>query len=133
MPAPILRCAAPSMPQSHGFAHLRMGAVAQMPHARREIVRSDEQAVHAVDCLFIGPNDLAASMGHLGNSAHPEVRGAIDAAIARIRATGKCAGILASVEADARHWLALGCLFVGVGNDAGILARQTEALAAKFK
>ena len=90
-------------------------------------------AVDGVDGLFIGPNDLAASMGHLGNSAHPEVRGAIDAAIARIRATGKCAGILASVEADARHWLALGCLFVGVGNDAGILARQTEALAAKFK
>ena len=68
-----------------------------------------------------------------GDNAHPDVRAAIDEAIGRIRAAGKAPGILAGVEADARHWLALGCLFVGVGNDAGVLARQTEALAAKFK
>jgi 4-hydroxy-2-oxoheptanedioate aldolase len=90
-------------------------------------------AVDGVDGLFIGPSDLAADLGHLGNNAHPDVRAAIDEAIGRIRAAGKAPGILAGVEADARHWLALGCLFVGVGNDAGVLARQTEALAAKFK
>jgi 4-hydroxy-2-oxoheptanedioate aldolase len=90
-------------------------------------------AVDGIDGLFIGPSDLAASLGHLGDNAHADVRAAIDAAIRRICATGKCAGILAPIEADARHWLELGCLFVGVGNDAGILARQTEALAAKFK
>ena len=90
-------------------------------------------AVEGVDGLFIGPSDLAASMGHLGDNGHPDVRVEIEHAIQRIRATGKCAGILAPIEADARHWLELGCLFVGVGNDTGILARQTEALAAKFK
>ncbi len=58
---------------------------------------------------------------------------AIDDAIRRIRATGKIAGILAPVEADTRHWLDLGCLLVAVGSDVGILARQSEALAAKFK
>jgi 4-hydroxy-2-oxoheptanedioate aldolase len=90
-------------------------------------------AVDGVDGLFIGPSDLAADMGHLGNSAHPDVRAAIDQAIPRIVKTGKFAGILAPVEADARRWMALGCLFVAVGSDAGILARQSEALAAKFK
>jgi len=90
-------------------------------------------AIDGVDGLFIGPNDLAADLGHLGDHAHPEVRAAIDDAIVRMRAAGKAPGILTGVEADARHWLALGCLFVGVGNDAGVLARQTEALAAKFK
>jgi 2-keto-3-deoxy-L-rhamnonate aldolase RhmA len=90
-------------------------------------------AVDGVDALFIGPSDLAASMGHLGDSGHTDVRREIDRAILRIRATGKCAGILAPIEADARHWLEIGCQFVGVGNDTGILARQTEALAAKFK
>jgi 4-hydroxy-2-oxoheptanedioate aldolase len=90
-------------------------------------------AVDGVDGLFIGPSDLAASMGHLGNNRHPEVRAAIEVAVRRIRATGKIAGILAPIEADARHWLQLGCLFVGVGSDAGVLARQSEALAAKFK
>jgi 4-hydroxy-2-oxoheptanedioate aldolase len=90
-------------------------------------------AVDGVDGLFIGPNDLAADMGYLGSSGHPDVRAAIDAAVCRIVKTGKFAGTLTGVEADARHWLDLGCLFVGVGNDAGILARQTEALAARFK
>lgn len=90
-------------------------------------------AVDGVDGLFIGPSDLAADMGHLGDNGHPEVRSAIANAIGRIRRTGKIAGILAPIEADAHHWLELGCLFVGVGNDAGLLARHSEALAAKFK
>jgi 4-hydroxy-2-oxoheptanedioate aldolase len=90
-------------------------------------------AVDGVDALFIGPSDLAADMGHLGDNAHPDVRAAIDDAIRRILKVGKAAGILAPIEADARHWLELGCTFVAVGSDAGILARQTEALAAKFK
>jgi 4-hydroxy-2-oxoheptanedioate aldolase len=90
-------------------------------------------AVDGVDGLFIGPSDLAADMGHVGNSAHPDVRAAIDDAITRIAKTGKFAGILAPIEADARHWMALGCLFIAVGSDVGILARQSEALAAKYK
>ena len=90
-------------------------------------------AVEGVDALFIGPSDLAADMGHLGNSAHPDVRAAIDEAIGRIRATGRAAGILTPVEADARRWLDLGCNLLAVGSDAGILARQADALASTFK
>jgi 4-hydroxy-2-oxoheptanedioate aldolase len=89
-------------------------------------------AVDGIDGLFIGPSDLAADLGHLGNNAHPEVRATIEDAIERIRRTGKAPGILAVVEADARHWLERGALFVGIGSDAGLLARQTEALAARF-
>jgi 4-hydroxy-2-oxoheptanedioate aldolase len=89
--------------------------------------------VEGVDVLFIGPSDLAADMGHLGDSAHPEVRAAIDDAVRRISATGRAAGILAPAEEDARHWLALGCRFVAVGSDVGLLAGHGEALATKFK
>jgi 4-hydroxy-2-oxoheptanedioate aldolase len=90
-------------------------------------------AVEGVDGLFIGPSDLAADLGHLADSGHPEVRAAIDGAIRRIAATGKAAGILAPAEADARHWLDLGATFVAVGSDVGILARQSEALARRFQ
>jgi 4-hydroxy-2-oxoheptanedioate aldolase len=90
-------------------------------------------AVEGLDGLFIGPSDLAADFGHLGNSGHPAVRSAIDDAILRIRKAGKVAGVLAPIEADARHWLELGCQFVAVGSDLGLLARQSEALAAKFQ
>jgi 4-hydroxy-2-oxoheptanedioate aldolase len=88
--------------------------------------------VDGVDALFVGPSDLAADLGHLGDIGHREVRAAIETAVRRIRAAGKAAGILAPIEADARHWLDAGCLFVGVGSDTGVLARHTEALAARF-
>ena len=89
-------------------------------------------AVEGVDGLFVGPGDLSADLGHLGDPGHPDVREAIDGAIRRICATGKAAGILAPVEADARHYLGLGCLFVAVGSDVGLLAKQSDALAARF-
>jgi 4-hydroxy-2-oxoheptanedioate aldolase len=90
-------------------------------------------AIEGVDGLFIGPSDLAAAMGHLGNNGHPEVRAAIEDAFARIRKADKAPGILAPIEADARHWLSLGCIVLAVGSDAGLLARHSEELAAKFK
>jgi len=90
-------------------------------------------AVEGIDGLFIGPSDLAAAFGRVGESGHPEVRAAIDDALRRIAKTGKAPGILAPVEADARHWLSLGCVVLAVGSDIGLLARQSEELAAKFK
>lgn len=90
-------------------------------------------ALDGVDGVFIGPSDLSASLGHVGNAAHPEVQDAIESAIARINAAGKAAGILTADEAQARRYLELGALFVAVGLDTNLLARATAALAAKFK
>jgi 4-hydroxy-2-oxoheptanedioate aldolase len=90
-------------------------------------------ATEGVDGLFIGPSDLAAALGHLGNNGHPEVRAAIEDAIARIRQAGKAPGILTPIEADARHWLSKGCTVLAVGSDSGLLARHSEELAARFK
>jgi 4-hydroxy-2-oxoheptanedioate aldolase len=89
--------------------------------------------VAGVDGVFIGPADLHASLGHTGEIANPKVKPLIDDAIRRIRKAGKAPGILTPNEADARHWLECGALFVAVGADVGILARGAEALAAKFK
>ncbi|MEJ8816189.1 aldolase/citrate lyase family protein [Variovorax ureilyticus] len=90
-------------------------------------------AVDGVDGVFIGPADLSASMGHLGNSGHPEVQEAIEDAIARINRAGKAAGILTPDEALAKRYLELGALFVAVGLDTNLLVRHTTALAARFK
>jgi len=88
--------------------------------------------VEGVDGVFIGPNDLAADMGHLGNSRHPDVWNAIEDAVARILACGKAPGILVG-EADGKRCLDLGFRFVAVGSDLVMLSRGTEALAAKFR
>jgi len=90
-------------------------------------------AIDGIDGVFIGPADLHASMGHTGEIANPKVKPLIDQAIRRIRKCGSAPGILTPHEADARHWLECGALFVAVGADVGILARGAEALAAKFK
>ncbi len=90
-------------------------------------------AVEGVDGLFIGPSDLAAALGHLGDNGHPVVRAAIEDAFKRIRKAGKAPGILAPIETDARHWLSLGCVVLAVGSDAGLLARHSDELAAKFR
>jgi 4-hydroxy-2-oxoheptanedioate aldolase len=90
-------------------------------------------ALEGVDGVFVGPADLHASMGYAGEIANPKVKPLIDDAIRRIRKAGKAPGILTPNEADAKHWLECGALFVAVGADVGILARGAEALAAKFK
>ena len=90
-------------------------------------------AVDGVDGVFIGPADLHASLGYAGETNNPKVMPVIDDAIRRIRKAGKAPGILTGVEADARRWIECGGLFVAVGADTGVLARGSEALAAKFK
>jgi 4-hydroxy-2-oxoheptanedioate aldolase len=89
-------------------------------------------ATEGVDGVFIGPADLSASLGHRGGSAHPEVVAEIEKAIAAIRAKGKAAGILSADAELARRYIALGCCFVAVGTDMGLLVRATDALAAEF-
>ncbi|MFO1071496.1 MAG: aldolase/citrate lyase family protein [Geminicoccaceae bacterium] len=90
-------------------------------------------AVEGVDGVFIGPGDLSADMGHLGEPGHLEVVAAIEQAIARIKACGKPPGILTGDERLARRCIELGCLFTAVGSDVGILARGADQLAARFR
>ena len=90
-------------------------------------------AVPGVDALFVGPSDLAADLGHLAETGHPEVQAAIADAIARGRRAGKPMGIFAPGEAEARSYLELGVTFVAVGTDAGVVRRGAEGLAAAFR
>jgi 4-hydroxy-2-oxoheptanedioate aldolase len=89
--------------------------------------------VEGVDGVFIGPSDLAASLGHIGNPQHPEVQSALEDAVRRLKAVGKPAGILTPNEEEARRYIGWGYTFVAVGADLGLLARGADALAKKFK
>lgn len=86
-----------------------------------------------VDGLFIGPSDLAAGYGHLGNANHPDVQAAMASVFAAAKAAGKPVGILAPVEADARRYLEMGASFVAVGSDLGVLRMGTQALRDKYR
>lgn len=90
-------------------------------------------AVDGVDALFVGPSDLAASMGLLGQQNHSDVVDAVLRAIAAGVAAGKPVGVNAFVPADADRYLEAGASFVAIGADVAILARQTEALVTRFR
>lgn len=87
--------------------------------------------VEGVDGVFIGPADLAADMGHLGDAEHPEVRAAILDALARIRAAGKAPGILTLEPGFIAECEAAGATFVGVGIDVLLFAGALRSLAAR--
>ena len=89
--------------------------------------------VEGVDGVFIGPGDLSADLGYLGDLFHPDVTAVIDDTIKRITAAGNIPGILIGDEALARRYIDAGCLFTAVGGDVAILARGAEQLARRFK
>lgn len=90
-------------------------------------------AVDGVDGVFIGPADLAASMGHRGKPGHPDVQAAIERAMTTIVALGKAAGTLTSDPKLARRYLDLGCTFVATGVDVLLFANAARKLAADFE
>ena len=89
-------------------------------------------AVDGVDAIFVGPADLSASMGLLGQQSHPDVVAGVLRSIEAGVAAGKPVGVNAFVPEDAERYLAAGASFVAVGADVSILARQTEALVERF-
>ncbi|MEJ7688545.1 MAG: 4-hydroxy-2-oxoheptanedioate aldolase [Variovorax sp.] len=90
-------------------------------------------ATPGIDGVFIGPADLSASMGFVGQPHHPDVQAAMADGIARIRAAGKAAGILSTTEEQARKWLAAGASFVAVGVDTMLLTAAARKLLSLYK
>jgi 4-hydroxy-2-oxoheptanedioate aldolase len=89
-------------------------------------------AVDGVDGVFVGPSDLAASMGVLGQQTHPDVVTAVQRTFDAVRAAGKPVGVNAFDPATADAYFEAGASFVLVGADVALLARGSEALAARF-
>lgn len=78
-------------------------------------------AVDGVDGIFIGPADLAASMGYPGDPGHPEVRKASADAVRRIVAAGKPAGFLSADQGYVREMADAGATFLAVGVDSALM------------
>ena len=99
-----------------------------------EAVENVEQIVRTegVDGIFIGPSDLAASMGVIGQQGHPDVVQAVTTSINAGLAAGKFVGVNAFDKSTAQRYIDAGAHYVGVGADVALLARASEALAASF-
>jgi len=116
----------------HANAHKEIFLTLQIETA--EAVEQIEEigAIEGVDALFIGPADLSASMGHLGNISHPEVQEKIAEALERMRKTPVKAGILSFDPPMAKKFIEMGFDFVCVASDTSMLVKQADDLAAVF-
>lgn len=90
-------------------------------------------AVDGVDGVFVGPSDLAASMGLIGQQTHPDVVAAVKHVITAVQAAGKFVGVNAFAQDQARDYLAAGADFVNVGADVALLASGARNLAGAFR
>ena len=109
-------------------AHQETGVIVQIESREALVAISQIAAVAGVDALFVGPADLAASLGHLGDPRNAAVQTAIADALRQIRAAGKPAGIFALDPDDARRRIAEGFAFVSLGTDIGVLGGSARAL-----
>ncbi|MGL4309192.1 MAG: aldolase/citrate lyase family protein [Paracoccaceae bacterium] len=105
----------------------------QVESVRGLAALDDILAVPGVDGVFIGPSDLAADMGHLGNTSVPELRIAVFDALTRIRKAGRIAGVLATTPDFIDGCKAAGANFVGVGIDVLLFAGALRDLAARYR
>lgn len=106
-----------------------VGVMVQIETAKGVENAAEIAATDGVDGVFIGPSDLSASMGLLGQQSHPDVVAAVEQTIGAVKAAGKIVGVNAFVKAQAEAYAAAGADYVNVGADVAILARGAEALA----
>jgi 4-hydroxy-2-oxoheptanedioate aldolase len=107
------------------LAQIESGKAVQQAHAIA--------SVDGIDGLFVGPNDLAASLGELMNSGAGPVQEAIAEVQAKLVEAGKAGGILAPAQADAQRYVRLGYTMVGLGSDQGLLAKASDELVQGFR
>lgn len=88
--------------------------------------------VDGVDCIFIGPSDLANDMGYPGNTGATEVQRVIHDALGRIKATGKAAGVLTLNEAEVQGYVESGASVLAIGVDVLLLADAARGLARRW-
>lgn len=86
-----------------------------------------------IDGVLVGPQDMAADLGYLGNHKAAPVVEACNLAVETIRRAGKPAGIMVGSETEAAEWIAKGCGFVGCGSDAALLRIAAQGAAARLK
>lgn len=122
-----------TVPEYHIRAEEELCLLLQVETAEAVDRIAEIAAVDGVDGLFIGPADLAASMGHVGNAGHPEVVAMVERAIHAIVDAGKPAGILTTDMDLARRCMEWGTTFTAVGIDMVLMAQAARALSARFR
>lgn len=103
-----------------------MGVIVQLETRAALEAVEDIAAVPGVDALFIGPADLSADLGHLGELMHPQVLELMGQAVRRVRALGKHIGSLGGTPEQLAQYRAIGFDYMALSSDIGLLVRAAQ-------
>ncbi len=117
----------------HRNAHREICLILQVETAEAADSVGEIVATEGVDAVFVGPSDLSASMGRIGEPGHPEVQERIRRIVEDTHRAGGRAGIMAGGDDDARRYLDWGYDFLALGSDMGLLARAAEEKLAPYR
>ncbi|WP_419689954.1 HpcH/HpaI aldolase family protein [Burkholderia theae] len=90
-------------------------------------------AVPGVDAVFVGPGDLSAALGQIGNLKDAHVQDLIHDAARRARAAGVPIGIVGPTPEMVESFVKAGYGFVAIASDLGMMMRQANAFLATMK
>lgn len=107
-------------------ANADMGVIVQLetPQALQQLEAI--ATIDGVDALFIGPADLSAAMGHLGQLTHPAVLEQMSRAVKRAKDAGKPIGTLGAAPEIVAQYRAIGFDFVAISSDLSLLVRSAQ-------
>lgn len=111
-------------------ANENVGVIAQIetPQAVEQIESIGDVA--GVDALFIGPGDLSAALGHIGQLTHPAVMDLMARAVQCCKAIGRPVGTLGVSPEMVAQYRAIGFDYVAVSSDIGFMMRGAQAAIA---
>jgi 2-dehydro-3-deoxyglucarate aldolase len=89
--------------------------------------------VKGVDALFIGPADLSAAMGHVGEPHHPAVMDLMAQAAQRCKALGIPVGTIGDTPELVAQYRATGFDYVAIGSDLGLMMRSARSAIAALR
>ena len=107
--------------------------IAQIEHVDAVENIADIAATPGIDALFIGPNDLAGSIGRLEELNHPDVLALCERAEQQILQSGKWLGSIVRPGRSAADLSKLGCRLVAGPSDIGIFLAGADAAHEQFR
>jgi len=90
-------------------------------------------AVEGIDALFVGPGDLSAAMGHIGNIAHPEVQALIEKAAKDAHAAGKPVGIVGPNPDMVKRFIGYGYDYAAIASDIALMSSRASEWLGQMK
>jgi 4-hydroxy-2-oxoheptanedioate aldolase len=122
-----------SVPEYLKIANNEIMAILLIEHIEAVNHIDEILTVPGIDLIFVGPGDLSASMGLLGQATHTRVEEAIQKVLAATKKAKIPVGIPAVTPDDANRRIQQGFQFILVGTDMGLLTSGAKGILAQIK